>query len=74
MATSCSVFLRRSCDEALRGLPARQRKAAILRYLVDLPEVDVALAMGCNVGTVKSSTSRGLDALRARLGARWVVE
>ena len=45
-----------------------------LRYLVDLPEVDVALAMGCTVGKVKSSTSLGLDALRARLGVRWAVE
>ena len=65
---------RRDLVEALRGLPVRQREAVVLRYVVDLPEADVAAAMGCSVGTVKSSTSRGLDALRARLGVRWVVE
>lgn len=65
---------RRDLVEALRKLPRRQREAVVLRYLVDLPEGDVALAMGCSLGTVKSSTSRGLDALRAQLGERWVVE
>lgn len=65
---------RRDLVEALRRLPVRQREAVVLRFLVDLPEADVALAMGCSLGTVKSSTSRGLDALRARLGVRWVVE
>jgi len=49
---------------ALAQLPPRQRIALVLRYFEDLPEADVASVMGCSVGTVKSTTSRGLDRLR----------
>ena len=41
--------------ELVDRLPERQRIAVVLRYLVDLPLVDVAEAMGCAVGTVKST-------------------
>jgi len=51
---------------ALRRLPARQREALILRYFLDLPEPEIAAAMGISQGTVKSTTSRALAAL-ARL-------
>jgi RNA polymerase sigma-70 factor (sigma-E family) len=50
---------------ALQQLPERQRTAIVLRYWGDLPEADVAEAMGTSVGTVKSSVSRGLARLRA---------
>jgi RNA polymerase sigma factor (sigma-70 family) len=46
------------------GLPERQRIAIVLRYLVDLPLGDVAEAMDCAVGTVKSTLHTAL----ARLG------
>jgi RNA polymerase sigma-70 factor (sigma-E family) len=49
---------------ALGELPPRQRVARVLRYFEDLSEADVAEAMGCSVGTVKSTTSRALDRLR----------
>ena len=49
---------------ALRTLPSHQQAALVLRYWIDLPEADIARAMGCRPGTVKSSLSRGLDALR----------
>jgi RNA polymerase sigma-70 factor (sigma-E family) len=49
---------------ALGELPPRQRVALVLRYFEDLSEADVAKAMGCSVGTVKSTTSRALDRLR----------
>ena len=52
---------------ALRRLPARQREALVLRYYLDLPEADVAKAMGFTCGAVKSHTARGLAALRAIL-------
>lgn len=52
---------------ALRALPARQRTAVVLRYYEDLSEAETARAMGCSVGTVKSTTARGLLALRALL-------
>lgn len=52
---------------ALRTLPAQQRRVVVLRYLVDLPEAEVAELLGVSVGTVKSTLSRGLDRLRAVL-------
>ena len=53
---------------ALRGLPERQRAAVVLRHWCDLSEADTAAAMGCSVGTVKSTTSKGLSHLRHALG------
>ena len=53
---------------ALDALPRRQREVVVLRYVADLPEADVAAALGCSVGTVKTHASRGLAALRAALG------
>jgi RNA polymerase sigma-70 factor (sigma-E family) len=49
---------------ALRGLPARQREALVLRYYADLSEAQIAEAMGVSRGAVKSHTSRGMAALR----------
>ncbi|MGW0661958.1 SigE family RNA polymerase sigma factor [Streptodolium elevatio] len=49
---------------ALLKLPPRQRAAVVLRYWEDLPEAEVAQAMGCSVGTVKSQAARGLAKLR----------
>jgi RNA polymerase sigma factor (sigma-70 family) len=51
--------------QALGELPARQRVALVLRYFEDLSEAEVAQAMGCSVGTVKSTTSRALERLRS---------
>ncbi|MBY8873904.1 SigE family RNA polymerase sigma factor [Micromonospora sp. PLK6-60] len=49
---------------ALGRLPARMRAVVVLRYWEDLAEADVAAAMGCSVGTVKSQAARGLARLR----------
>jgi RNA polymerase sigma-70 factor (sigma-E family) len=54
-------------QRALAALPKRQRDVVVLRYVADLPEADVARALGCSVGTVKTHASRGLAALRAAL-------
>jgi RNA polymerase sigma-70 factor (sigma-E family) len=53
---------------ALAALPRRQRQVVLLRFVADLPEAAVASAVGSSIGTVKSHASRGLAALRARLG------
>jgi RNA polymerase sigma-70 factor (sigma-E family) len=55
---------------ALRRLPRRQREVVVLRYLADWPELEVAGALGCSPGTVKSHASRGLAHLRHDLEER----
>lgn len=49
---------------ALAQLPAGQRAAVVLRFCQDLPISEVAAALRCSEGTVKSQTSRGLETLR----------
>ena len=53
----------------VRQLPERQRVAVVLRYLLDLPEQEVAAAMGISRGTVASA----LAAARRRLAA-WLTD
>jgi RNA polymerase sigma-70 factor (sigma-E family) len=52
-------------SRALGDLAPRQRATLVFRYLYDLPEAQVAELMDCSVGTVKSTTSRALQRLRA---------
>lgn len=54
----------------LRTLPERQRAALVLRYFHDLADEDIATALGCREGTVRSLISRGLAALRDHTCAR----
>lgn len=51
----------------LADLPLQQRRVIVLRFLHDLPEKAVASELGLPVGTVKSSTARGLASLRSAL-------
>ena len=53
---------------AVSALPARQRAVLVLRYYEDLSEQQIADALGCRPGTVKSQASAALATLRARLG------
>jgi RNA polymerase sigma-70 factor (sigma-E family) len=48
----------------LDRLPARQRAALILRYYEQCTEQEIAVALNCRPGTVKSLLSRGIAALR----------
>lgn len=50
--------------DELSRLPARQRAAIVLRFYEDLSDADIATALGCRIGTVRSSISRGLATLR----------
>lgn len=52
---------------ALMALPPRQRAVLVLRYFLDLPEAEVATALRCSLGTVKSTASRGLSRLEQTL-------
>jgi RNA polymerase sigma factor (sigma-70 family) len=53
--------------EALDALPPRQRATVVLRYLCDLSTADVADALGCSQGTVKSALHAALKQLRVEL-------
>jgi len=49
---------------ALQRLGPRQRAVIVLRYWMDLTEAEIAAALGCSVGTVKSQAARALATLR----------
>jgi RNA polymerase sigma factor (sigma-70 family) len=49
--------------DAVARLPFRQRAVIVLRYYADLSEAEIADALDCRPGTVKSLASRALDTL-----------
>ncbi|MCX2185684.1 SigE family RNA polymerase sigma factor [Streptomyces sp. SKN60] len=59
-----SIEHRASVVQALAALSARQRTAMVLRYFDDLSDVEIAAAMNCSIGTVKTHIRRGLAVLR----------
>ncbi|SQD98452.1 MULTISPECIES: SigE family RNA polymerase sigma factor [unclassified Parafrankia] len=56
---------------ALRQLPPRQRAVIVLRYFDDLTETQIATAVGCTPGSVKTHAARGLARLRTVLGPEY---
>jgi RNA polymerase sigma-70 factor (sigma-E family) len=58
---------RREVLRALRALPDRQREVLTLRFYLDLPDDQIAAAMGIGKGTVRSAAHRGLTSLRQAL-------
>ena len=48
-------------------LPRKARAVVVLRYYEDLSEQQIADALGCRPGTVKSQASAALASLRSRL-------
>ena len=63
--------------EALRSLPAQERAALSLRYLLDLGERQIAESLGWPLGTVKTRLHRGRAHLRKKLetdgGGLWTT-
>jgi RNA polymerase sigma-70 factor (sigma-E family) len=58
---------RSSVMSALRGLPARQREALVLRYYADLSEAQIAATMGISKSAVRNHIARAMLSLRAKL-------
>jgi RNA polymerase sigma factor (sigma-70 family) len=56
-----------SLRTSLAALPVRQRQAVVLRFLADLSIDEVAQAMQCAPGTVKSTVHAALARLRVEL-------
>ncbi|HEV2253359.1 MAG TPA: SigE family RNA polymerase sigma factor [Streptosporangiaceae bacterium] len=54
---------RQEVMRAVRRLPDRQREALVLRFYLDLPDGEIARAMGIRPGTVRSAIHRALQAL-----------
>lgn len=51
---------------ALLSLPRGQRVVLVLRYLLDLPDAQIADILGISLAGVRSQAHRGLNALRAQ--------
>lgn len=66
---AAAVVLRDAVWRALDTLPPRTRAVLVLRYFEDLTEAQIAMTLGCSLGTVKSQSSRGLSRLREKLDA-----
>jgi RNA polymerase sigma factor (sigma-70 family) len=54
----------------VRDLPPRQRAVIVLRYYEQLSEAEIADALGCSRGNVKSTAHRALQNLRTALDGR----
>jgi RNA polymerase sigma-70 factor (sigma-E family) len=69
-AADAEVLLRdehRTALAAVGTLPRRQREVIVLRYWSGLSEREIAEALGISAGAVKSTASRAIAALHARL-------
>ena len=54
--------------QALGLLSARQRAVMVLRYYDDLSEAQIAEALGCSTGAVKTHATRAIKALSVTFG------
>ncbi|HTO00459.1 MAG TPA: sigma-70 family RNA polymerase sigma factor [Microthrixaceae bacterium] len=62
------VALRIDLTDAISHLSGRQQEVIVLRYLIDLPEDEVAAGMGLSTGSVKTHLHRATTKLRSELG------
>ena len=60
-------------EQAVQGLPERQREAFMLRYWEELDVSETAKVMGCSEGSVKTHCSRATHALAKVLRAKGIT-
>jgi RNA polymerase sigma factor (sigma-70 family) len=65
---------RQTLVQAVNGLRDEDRVIVAYRYFFDLSEADMATALGCARGTVKSRLSRALGRLRQVLASSGLNE
>jgi RNA polymerase sigma factor (sigma-70 family) len=65
-----ALFVRAGLRDALAALSVRERTVIALRYVDDLSDHEIARAMGCRPGTVRSLLSRA----RTRLSRHPALE
>jgi RNA polymerase sigma-70 factor (sigma-E family) len=65
---TAAVDTRDALIRLLTQLPPRQRAVIVARYWEQLSEAETAEILGCSVGSVKASASRGLRRLRELSG------
>lgn len=58
---------RETLATAIAQLPERDRTVIALKWFAQMSEAEMATALGCAAGTVKSRVSRALDRLRSSL-------
>ena len=51
--------------QVLGTLPDRQRAVLVMRYYLDLPDVEIAAALDARVGTIRSLAARAFATLRS---------
>lgn len=51
--------------QVLSTLPERQRAVLVMRYYLDLPDVEIAAALDARVGTIRSLAARAFATLRS---------
>lgn len=61
---TAEVDVRDALVRILLQLPARERAVLVLRYWDQLSEAEIASALGCSAGAVKSAAARGLRRMR----------
>ena len=60
-------------ENAVKGLPERQREAFMLRYWEELDVSETAKVMGCSEGSVKTHCSRATHALAKVLRSKGIT-
>ena len=72
--TAAAIAQRTELIDAFRALPRRQREVLALRYYLDMSVADVATTLHISPSAVRSTASRGLDALARILPSRAAKE